>query len=234
MEFTVQVRAALLRVRNPNTIFAAWASSAPVQAQVDMTSYMETIERSLPRNCSADYAAVTRWVDKGLLGSDKKLAQTIKYELVKARRMNATGETPESRALTKADVAKWDDLGAAMILMDPMSQYQVLYPCPSSLSIQRHKKMLTRYSCSIEVWRTYYHSATSSRPWVAPCHPPLRASTLPTVRRSYSTSSRVLSPNSITIRILHIYLCLPMSRGHGNGALSLVSRIAVAPSGHDS
>ena len=33
------VRGALLRVRNPSTIYAVWASSAPVHAQVDMAAY---------------------------------------------------------------------------------------------------------------------------------------------------------------------------------------------------
>lgn len=54
------VRGTLLRIRNPFTIFATWASSAPVQAQVDMASYYKAAERSLTRNCSADWVAVTR------------------------------------------------------------------------------------------------------------------------------------------------------------------------------
>ena len=49
-----------MRQRNPETIFAAWASSAPVHAQVDMASYYKAAERSLTRNCSADWVAVTR------------------------------------------------------------------------------------------------------------------------------------------------------------------------------
>jgi hypothetical protein len=34
------VRAALLRIRNPEVVFASWASSAPVQAQINMASYL--------------------------------------------------------------------------------------------------------------------------------------------------------------------------------------------------
>lgn len=54
------IRAALLRTRNPEVVFAAWASSAPVQAQVDMSSYYKAAERSLTRNCSSDWVGVTR------------------------------------------------------------------------------------------------------------------------------------------------------------------------------
>jgi hypothetical protein len=119
------VRAALLRVRSPGTIFASWASSAPVQAQVNMTSYWEAVERALPRNCSADYVAVTRWTDGVLSGTNRTAIDQLKYGLVKARLMNQTGETPESRNLTVAAAAQWDDLDAALILTDPMSNFQV-------------------------------------------------------------------------------------------------------------
>ncbi len=61
------VRGTLLRIRNPETIFATWASSAPVHAQVDMASYYKAAERSLTRNCSADWVAVTRCFSSSFL-----------------------------------------------------------------------------------------------------------------------------------------------------------------------
>ena len=39
------VRAAMIRKRNPETWFAGWASSAPVQAQIDMSVYFRPIEQ---------------------------------------------------------------------------------------------------------------------------------------------------------------------------------------------
>ena len=39
------VRAAMSRIRNPEIWFAGWASSAPVQAQVDMSVYFRPIEQ---------------------------------------------------------------------------------------------------------------------------------------------------------------------------------------------
>ncbi|KAF8885052.1 serine carboxypeptidase S28-domain-containing protein [Gymnopilus junonius] len=65
------IRSALMRIRNPSVIFASWASSAPVQAQVDMSSYYKAAERSMTRNCSADWVAVTKYVDDTLSGSNE-------------------------------------------------------------------------------------------------------------------------------------------------------------------
>jgi hypothetical protein len=46
-------RAAMIRERNPETWFASWASSAPVEAQVDMSVYynpMEEVSFTRPLN----------------------------------------------------------------------------------------------------------------------------------------------------------------------------------------
>jgi hypothetical protein len=59
------VRAAAMRARNSSTIFASWASSAPVEAKADAASYWASVERGLPRNCSADFAAVVKCVFGG-------------------------------------------------------------------------------------------------------------------------------------------------------------------------
>jgi hypothetical protein len=39
------VRAAMIRERNPETWFASWASSAPVEAQVDMSVYYNPMQQ---------------------------------------------------------------------------------------------------------------------------------------------------------------------------------------------
>ncbi|EJD00034.1 peptidase S28 [Fomitiporia mediterranea MF3/22] len=79
------VRGALMRVRNPEVIFASWASSAPVHAQVDMASYYKAAERSLTRNCSADWVAVTKCVDQVLNGTDETRRADMKFDLEFAR-----------------------------------------------------------------------------------------------------------------------------------------------------
>ncbi|KAI0664343.1 serine carboxypeptidase S28-domain-containing protein [Cubamyces menziesii] len=108
------VRGALLRVRNPETIFAVWASSAPVHAQVDMVAYYKAAERSLTRNCSADWVAVTRFVDDTLQNGTVEEAADLKYKLLRAR----------SDTITKGQAANASDVSAAGVLMDPLSFYQ--------------------------------------------------------------------------------------------------------------
>lgn len=50
-------RAAWLRLRNPDVIYASWASSAPVQTTINMASYYEQVYKDMTANCSADMAA---------------------------------------------------------------------------------------------------------------------------------------------------------------------------------
>ncbi|KAI0352085.1 peptidase S28 [Trametes cingulata] len=108
------VRGALLRVRNPETIFAVWASSAPVHAQVDMAAYYKAAERSLTRNCSADWVAVTRFVDNTLRNGRPEEAADLKFRLLSAR----------SDDVTRESAANASDISAAGVLMDPLSFYQ--------------------------------------------------------------------------------------------------------------
>ncbi|KAI0630671.1 serine carboxypeptidase S28-domain-containing protein [Trametes polyzona] len=108
------VRGALLRVRNPETIFAVWASSAPVHAQVDMASYYKAAERSLTRNCSADWVAVTRFVDDTLRNGTTEERADLKFRLLSAR----------SDDVTREAAANASDVSAAGVLMDPLSFYQ--------------------------------------------------------------------------------------------------------------
>ncbi|KAJ6624926.1 peptidase S28 [Mycena sp. CBHHK59/15] len=118
------VRAALLRQRNPSTIFAAWASSAPVQAQIDMASYYKAAERSLTRNCSADWVAVTRFVDDTLNGSNESLIIDTKFDLLKARLSGPGGNSSAANGLTRKQANATSNVNAASILMDPLDFYQ--------------------------------------------------------------------------------------------------------------
>ncbi|KAF7356875.1 Peptidase S28 [Mycena venus] len=118
------VRGALLRQRNPETIFAAWVSSAPVQAQVDMASYYKAAERSLTRNCSADWVAVTKFVDDTLNGSNETLKIDVKFDLLKARLSGPGGNTSAADGLTRQRANATSSVDAATILMDPLDFYQ--------------------------------------------------------------------------------------------------------------
>lgn len=74
------MRAAFTRLLYPDTIFAAFASSAPVQAQVDMSVYYEQVYRGLVHygygNCTRDIRAAYSYIDHQL--SRKRKAAKIK------------------------------------------------------------------------------------------------------------------------------------------------------------
>ncbi|MCJ1238530.1 hypothetical protein MMC14_006520 [Varicellaria rhodocarpa] len=118
------IRGAHMRVRNPETFYATWASSAPTQAAVDMWTYYAQAERSMTRNCSADYTAITNYVDATLTNGTANEIIDLKYNLYTA--ILADSRTPPSsygtidnatvNALTNADMAGY--------LLTPFSFYQ--------------------------------------------------------------------------------------------------------------
>ena len=116
------IRGALPRVRNPGAIFAVWASSAPVHAQVDMAAYYAAAERSLTRNCSADWVAVTRFVDDTLAGGSEEERIVMKQRLLEAR---ARSPQDLTATVSVAVANATSDAGAAGVLMDPLNFYQV-------------------------------------------------------------------------------------------------------------
>ena len=72
------VRAAMIRVRNPDIFFASWASSAPVQAQIENSVYFNVVQQSMPRNCSADVHAAITYADEILVGGTKEEVELVK------------------------------------------------------------------------------------------------------------------------------------------------------------
>lgn len=64
------MRAAFVREKYPETIFASFASSAPVEAQVDMSIYFEQVYRGLNGlgfgNCTKDIHAAINYIDNQL------------------------------------------------------------------------------------------------------------------------------------------------------------------------
>ncbi|EEP79957.1 predicted protein [Uncinocarpus reesii 1704] len=64
------MRAAFTRDKYPETIFAAFAASAPVQAQIDMSVYYEQVYRGLVaygyKNCTKDVRAAYKYIDAQL------------------------------------------------------------------------------------------------------------------------------------------------------------------------
>lgn len=120
--------------KNPEVIFATWASSAPVHAQVDMASYYDAAARSIPSNCSADWAAITHYVDTVFESANvsikaKEKAIDVKFDLQFALLSGKGGDTSGAANLTREEAANISDLDAAQILMVPLNFYQVCSLC---------------------------------------------------------------------------------------------------------
>jgi hypothetical protein len=142
------VRAAYLRVRNPEVVFASWASSAPVQNQIDMASYYEAMERALPRNCSSDWVAVTKYVDDILMGSDTTEQIRIKRALYVARMSGPDGNTTLVKQLSDSEVLSMPSDDIAGVLMDPSIGFQVSGVLPPSRDDTYH---------ALDLRATHYH-----------------------------------------------------------------------------
>jgi len=88
------IRAALVREKYPETIFASLSSSAPVHAQIDMSVYWEQVYRGLNamgfKNCSKDLVAVTKYIDDQL--ARENTAAALKKQYLGAGADNNTDE----------------------------------------------------------------------------------------------------------------------------------------------
>lgn len=115
------IRGAQLRIRNPETFFATWASSAPTEAAVDMWTYYAQAERSMTRNCSADFTAVTRYVDNVLANGTSEEASTLKKELLTAMETSPTSLTP---SVSDQDIEELDNPSVGSLLLTPLNFYQ--------------------------------------------------------------------------------------------------------------
>jgi hypothetical protein len=81
------MRSAFLRNQYPDTIFAAYASSAPVQAQVNMSIYNEQIYRGMVAygygGCAKDLHAAHAYIDHQLRRRDNGTAEAASAAAVK-------------------------------------------------------------------------------------------------------------------------------------------------------
>jgi hypothetical protein len=107
------MRAAFMRKMYPDTIYASYASSAPVQASVDQSFYFEPIWRGLNRygfgNCSRDIQASTRYMDRIMDSKDAAAAAKLKVMFLGAGAEKNSHET-FADALTTI-FATWQSYG---------------------------------------------------------------------------------------------------------------------------
>ncbi|KAF4547744.1 Serine carboxypeptidase S28-like protein [Elsinoe fawcettii] len=116
------IRGVHLRVRSPETFYATWASSAPTEARVDMWVYFAQAERSMFRNCSADYQAVTRYVDSILANGTAQEVSEVKFQLYSAIQSGPGGVRPANLSSAVSD--RWDNSRVGNELLGPFNFYQ--------------------------------------------------------------------------------------------------------------
>lgn len=98
-------RAAWMRQKYPEIIYASWASSAPLEYQPDGFPYFNPIMRSMPKNCTSDLQAAVKYMDN-ILGSGSK--DDLKF--VKAA-VYLTGRDSSIDDLAKANTSIFDTAG---------------------------------------------------------------------------------------------------------------------------
>lgn len=115
------IRGAQLRIRNPETFYATWASSPPTEAAVDMWTYYAQAERSMTRNCSADLTAITRYVDGVLANGTQPEVTSLKRELLTAIQASPSNLNP---TVSAEDVEELDNASVGSLLLTPLNFYQ--------------------------------------------------------------------------------------------------------------
>ncbi len=101
----------MIRERNPETWFASWASSAPVEAQIDMSVYYNPMQQSMPSNCTADVHAAVNYADGILLNGTqneiKQLREAVYMTALVNPMVNKTSGGPAPPAFMKLyDIAQ--------------------------------------------------------------------------------------------------------------------------------
>lgn len=71
--------AVFARIRNPETFYASWASSAPVETVESMPTYYEQIYQDMTANCSADIAAASAYLDTSLINGTRDEGSLVKF-----------------------------------------------------------------------------------------------------------------------------------------------------------
>lgn len=71
-------RAAWLRAKHPEIIYAAYASSAPLEFQEDGSSYFNAPVRSMPKSCSDDIKAAVKYFDETMTSGKEEDCNKLK------------------------------------------------------------------------------------------------------------------------------------------------------------
>ncbi|KAG0648292.1 putative extracellular serine carboxypeptidase [Hyphodiscus hymeniophilus] len=133
-------RAAMIRVRNPDIFFASWASSAPVQAQLDNSVYFNPIQQSMPTNCSADVHAAITYADEVLVNGKEKDVELVRRAIWLA---NSANPWNVSFAPSPAELSLWN---ISQILSYPFLS------TPFTFQAFGYERSLGQFCNHIETW----------------------------------------------------------------------------------
>jgi hypothetical protein len=107
------MRAAFMRDKYPETIYASYASSAPVQASIDQSFYFDPVWRGLNKygfgNCSRDIQAAVRYVDRVFDSRNTSAHAALKIEFLG---LGAEKNSPETFSDALSTIfATWQSYG---------------------------------------------------------------------------------------------------------------------------
>lgn len=100
--------AARIHQRNLDVIFASWASSAIVQAQLDASVYYNTIIKIMSSNCSDDTHAAIKYVDQILIKEIAKEISLLKRAIFFTNNVNSRQNAIFSNVKKFDDLTNWD------------------------------------------------------------------------------------------------------------------------------
>jgi hypothetical protein len=148
------MRAAFMRHLYPETIFASWASSAPVEASVDMSFYHEPIWQGLHShglgNCAADIHAAVTALDASV--DNVNQSSHLKDTLYSPRCNNPSNE---NMAWDLAGIFNhWQNEGITTMLKDFCSWIST-DPETNKLSDERGWAAIKGASFTIDRWSTW-------------------------------------------------------------------------------
>ncbi|KAF8424482.1 serine carboxypeptidase S28-domain-containing protein [Tirmania nivea] len=112
------VRAAMLRDRYPETVFAAYASSAPIQASTNMTFYWDQVYRGLVKY---GYENCTRNIKSALDYIDSQLTRPDTAAVIKQTFLGRTAENNSNGAFSDVlfyPLFNWQSSGADLVIQE--------------------------------------------------------------------------------------------------------------------
>jgi hypothetical protein len=98
----------------------------PVEAQIDMSSYWQAAERAIPRNCSNDWVAVTKYVDELFTNGTDQQINNLKTRIITAEFTGPGGNTTQlDESGYLQDLDQFDVPTVVTYLTDPLGDFQV-------------------------------------------------------------------------------------------------------------